>query len=63
MHTEEIDTEFVVVELLREDGTVALVRAYVVDSIKMPGNSKGENILYFFSPIFCDLGVFWGAGF
>ena len=33
MHTEAIDTEFVVVELLKEEGTVALVRAYVVDSI------------------------------
>jgi hypothetical protein len=33
MHTEAIYTEFVVVELLKEDGTVALVRAYVVDSI------------------------------
>jgi hypothetical protein len=33
MQTEAINTEFVVVELIREDGTVALVRAYVVDSI------------------------------
>ena len=33
MHTEAIDTEFVVAELLQEDETVAVVRAYVVDSI------------------------------
>ena len=33
MHTEAIYIEFVVIELLRENGTEALVRAYVVDSI------------------------------
>jgi hypothetical protein len=33
MHTEAIDREFVVIRLLKEDGTVALVRAYIVDSI------------------------------
>ena len=48
MHTEAIDTEFVVVELLKEDGTVALVRAYVVDSITemtkvtVPEEIRGE---------------------
>ena len=41
MHTEAINTEFVVVELLREDGTVSLVRAYVVDSISS-GSDKGR---------------------
>ena len=48
MHTEAIDTEFVVVELFREDGTEALVRAYVVDSITemtkvtVPEEIRGE---------------------
>jgi hypothetical protein len=48
MHTEAIGTEFVVIELLRENGTVALVRAYVVDSntemtqVKVPEEIRGE---------------------
>ena len=32
-HTDTIDTEFVVLEVLKEDGLVALIRAYVVESI------------------------------
>ena len=32
-HTEAIDTEYVVVELLKSDGTVAHIRAYAVDRI------------------------------
>ena len=33
MHTEAIDTEYVVLKFLRTDGSVAQVRAYVVDRI------------------------------
>ena len=32
-NTDAVNTGFVVIELLKEDGTVALVRAYVADSI------------------------------
>ena len=32
-HTDSIDTEFVVLELLKQDGTIALIRAYVMESI------------------------------
>ena len=32
-HTDSIDTEFVVLELLKQDGSIALIRAYVVDTI------------------------------
>ena len=32
-HTDCLKTEFVVLEILKNDGTIALVRAYVVDSI------------------------------
>ena len=33
IHTEAIDTEYLVLEFLRTDGSVAQVRAYVVDRI------------------------------
>ena len=48
MHAEAIDTEFVVIEVLSGNGTVALVRAYVMDSItemtkvKVPEEIRGE---------------------
>ena len=33
MHTQTMDTEFAVIELLQEDGNVDQIRAYVVDKI------------------------------
>ena len=47
-HTESINTELVVLELLKEDGTIARVQAYVVDSITevrtvtIPGEIREE---------------------
>jgi hypothetical protein len=49
-HTESINSEYVVLELLRTDGTVAQVRAYVVDSItSMAAVSIPEHIRLEFS--------------
>ena len=47
-HVEALDTEYVVIELLQIDGSVAPVRAYVVDTItsmakvKVPGEIRSE---------------------
>ena len=49
-HVEALDTEYVVIELLQVDGTVAPVRAYVVDTItSMAAVEIPEDIKYEFN--------------
>ena len=49
-HQDAIDTEFVVLELLKYDGTVTRIRAYVVDSItEMPKVAVPEELKEAFS--------------
>ena len=50
-HTDSLNSEYVVLELLQTDGTVAQVRAYVVDSItSMAAVNIPEHIRQEFSP-------------
>ena len=50
-HTDSLNSEYVVLEILQADGTVAQVRAYVVDSItRMAAVSISEQIRQEFSP-------------
>ena len=50
-HTDALNSEYVVLEILQSDGTVAQVRAYVVDNItSMSAVSISEQIRQEFSP-------------
>ena len=49
-HTDSLNSEYVILEILQADGTVAQVRAYVVDSItSMAAVSISEQIRQEFS--------------